>query len=205
MKKLDEFEREWRKAGESRREELHASKMMQYYETPVNGDELKRYAAAINEHCKYFGFFCNITNYKCDAVEAYETYKKRDYIEKCFKSGKMGINMDVTRSHYQDTMNGRFVVAFVALIIMSAVLKQLEQERVFEDHRKKSIQSRFYSFSDVIEITRPVSINYAVFTNKVWITGVKKETNRLCIACGTPGVYESKPDFITNLIDLREM
>ena len=70
------------------------------------------------------------------SAEPFELYKRRDNIGKCFESGKMGFKMDTARAHRQDTMEGRFVVAFVALSILAELKSQLAKRRkVMLDNR----------------------------------------------------------------------
>ena len=49
----------------------------------------------------------------------------------------MGIKLDTVRTHRQDTMEGRFVVTFVALSIIAELKFQFGKARGFKDRRKK--------------------------------------------------------------------
>lgn len=75
------------------------------------------------------------------------------------------------RAHRQDTMEGRFVVAFVALSILAELKHQLSKRRTFEDKRKKDIPEKAYSVSDVLDITAGTTINYGVRTKQHWTGG----------------------------------
>ena len=68
---------------------------------------------------RYFGIFCNVTTMQCSAREAISTYRTRDVIEKAFKGGKSNLDFDVVRAHGESTMEGRFIVGFVALSILT--------------------------------------------------------------------------------------
>ena len=86
------------------------------------------------------------------------------------------------RAHRQDTMEGRFVVAFVALSILAELKHQLSKRRTFEDKKKKDIPEKAYSVSDVLDITAGTTINYGVRTKQHW-TG--------CTACFISLLYLS--------------
>lgn len=166
--------------------------------------ELVRDADALNEHTRNFGFFANVSLEKMTSAEAFAIYKGRDGIEKCFESGKMGFGLGTARAHRQDTMEGRFVVAFVALSILAELKYQLSKRRTFEDRRKKDILERAYSVADVLDITAGTTINYGDMTKQHWTGGLLKEHRRLCVACGfDEDLYDQKPAYLESWTSLK--
>ena len=55
-------------------------------------------------------------------------------------------------------MEGRFVVAFVALSIIAELKNQLGRARTFRDKRKKKIAPPEYSVADLIDMTAWITI-----------------------------------------------
>lgn len=126
---LNDFEKDWMNwdpeaqtpDGKPKECPLLKSPLLKYYRNIGNPGiaRLRQNDEAIDRATKYFGLFCNVTTMDCDALDALESYCSRDLIEKAFKSGKSDLGMDVVRSHYDDTMEGRFIVSFVALSILT--------------------------------------------------------------------------------------
>ena len=167
-------------------------------------DKIVRDADAVNEYTRDFGFFANVSLSEMTSEQAYKIYRGRDNIEKYFESGKMGIKLDTVRAHRQDTMEGRFVVAFVALSIIAELKFQLGQARVFKDKRKKKIAPHEYSVADVIDLTAGITINHAVRTGKSWISGKLNDIARISVACGfSETLYDKVPNYIESISDIR--
>lgn len=109
----------------------------------------------------------------------------------------MNSNVDTFSVNFQDTMQGIFVVAFISLIIMQELTFQLSQERKFDDKRKKMITYHAYSLTDVLDITRGITINFSKDKNSFWFGGVLKEIKQLCTACGLdPNFYSQVPIYL---------
>ena len=199
FKMLDEFEKLWKGATREERQKLLHDKLARFYKavSPDLKGELVRNDDELNNYTKDFGFFANVSLREMTSAESFELYKRRDNIEKCFESGKMGFKMDTARAHRQDTMEGRFVVAFVALSILAELKSQLAKRRTFKDKRKKPIPERAYSVADVLDITAGTTINYGVKTKEYWIGGMLKEHKRVCIAAGfDENLYDQKPVYL---------
>lgn len=197
MSKLDAFEREWNQSNIEHRNNLLSSPMINFYKDSDINLQLTRLHEVIDKHIKDFGYFSNVSTFETTAKEAYEKYSGRDTIEKCFESGKMNINIDTVRSNFHDTMEGRFVVAFIALIILQELKFQLSRERTFDDKRRKVIKAHTYTVTDVLDITRGITINFSQKSNNYWMGGLLKEVKQLCVACGVDqNLYSSVPSYI---------
>ncbi len=205
MKKLDDFEKSWSNGSVKERLKLEKDNLIRFYDyNSVNEKELRRNSGELNSYTENFGFFANISVKHMTTREALEHYTARDCIEKCFQSGKMNIRLDTVRAHHQDTMEGRFVVAFVCLTILAELKYQLSLERTFEDKRRKTIAPHSYSVTDILDITRGSTISYAHKTKEVWTSGVLKEVSRLAVACGMQeNLYMQRPEYLTSMSDLR--
>jgi len=64
---------------------------------------------------QYHGFFTLVSNSEKDAFSALSKYRKREYIEACFRSTKQNIDGSRIRVWDADTLRGRMFVQFVAL------------------------------------------------------------------------------------------
>ena len=207
FKQLDKFEQNWKNSSRKDRAAMAKDPLSRFYgfrELDGLNGKLVRDADATNEYTRDFGFFANVSLSEMTSEQAYNFYRGRDNIEKYFESGKMGIKLDTVRVHRQDTMEGRFVVAFVALSIIAELKFQLGKARVFKDRRKKKIAPHEYSVADVIDMTAGITVNHAVRTGKSWISGKLSNVLRLSVACGfTETLYDREPDYIESISDIR--
>ena len=98
--KLDSFESQWLLARPDD-STLSKSPLIKFY-NKINGklpepgkDRLVRNDDVIDAEVRYFGSFCNVTTFECDAKDALLDYQMRDSIEKSFKrkiSASFGYN-----------------------------------------------------------------------------------------------------------------
>lgn len=88
-------------------------------------------AAVIEDELKMCGYFCIITSAEMTAKEALELYKSRDASEKLFKADKSFLGNRSKRIYSGESLEGKILIAFVALIIrnrMYTKLKDAEEE-----------------------------------------------------------------------------
>ena len=89
--------------------------------------------SVIDAELELCGYFCIITSEEMSAKEALELYKSRDASEKLFKSDKSFLGNRSMRIYSEESLEGKMLVAFVALIIrnrMYTKLKDAEEEMV---------------------------------------------------------------------------
>lgn len=89
-------------------------------------------ASVIEEELKMCGYFCIITSAEMTAKEALDVYKSRDASEKLFKADKSFLGNRSLRVYTGESLEGKMLVAFVALIIrnrMHTKLKDAEEGR----------------------------------------------------------------------------
>ena len=88
-------------------------------------------ASVIEEELKMCGYFCIITSAEMTAKEALDLYKSRDASEKLFKADKSFLGNRSLRVYTGESLEGKMLIAFVALIIrnrMYTKLKDTEEE-----------------------------------------------------------------------------
>ena len=74
------------------------------------------------------GYFCIITSENMKAKEALELYKSRDASEKLFKADKTFLGNRSMRVYTGDVLEGKMLIAFVALIIRNRMYTKLKDE-----------------------------------------------------------------------------
>lgn len=88
-------------------------------------------SSVIDAELELCGYFCIITSAEMSAKEALELYKSRDASEKLFKSDKSFLGNRSMRVYTEESLEGKMLIAFVALIIrnrMYTKLKDAEEE-----------------------------------------------------------------------------
>lgn len=88
-------------------------------------------ASVIEDELKMCGYFSIITSEEMTAKEALELYKSRDASEKLVKADKSFLGNRSLRVHSGESLEGKMLIAFVALIIrnrMYTKLKDAEEE-----------------------------------------------------------------------------
>ena len=88
-------------------------------------------ASVIEEELKMCGYFCIITSAEMSAKEALDLYKSRNASEKLFKADKSFLGNRSLRVYTGESLEGKMLIAFVALIIrnrMYTKLKDAEDE-----------------------------------------------------------------------------
>lgn len=87
-----------------------------------NEDEIQKHRK------KYSGFFCILSNKIKTAQEALKVYRRKDVVENCFDDLKNHLDMKRLRVHSSRTMDGRLFLQFLALIYVSAIRNEIQQD-----------------------------------------------------------------------------
>ena len=74
------------------------------------------------------GYFCIITSAEMSAKEALDLYKSRDASEKLFKADKSFLGNRSLRGYTGESLEGKMLIAFVALIIRNRMYTKLKDE-----------------------------------------------------------------------------
>lgn len=85
-------------------------------------------SSVIEEELKMCGYFCIITSENMKAEEALELYKGRDASEKLFKADKTFLGNRSMRVYTGNALEGKMLIAFVALIIRNRMYTKLKDE-----------------------------------------------------------------------------
>ena len=127
-------------------EKLYA-KYFEVHATPVRGTKVKAKQEAIDEAKKNYGYFALISNEIKDPIEALEIYRNKDLVEKAFGNLKERLNLRRTLVSSELSLDGKLFVEFVALIYLSYIKKQMQDNDLFKKHTMQGLLDEF----DVIE------------------------------------------------------
>ena len=82
----------------------------------------------ISQELQMCGYFCIITSAEMTAKEALELYKSRDASEKLFKADKSFLGNRSFRVYTGESLEGKMLIAFIALIIRNRFYTKLKDE-----------------------------------------------------------------------------
>ena len=82
-----------------------------------------------------------------DAITALETYRNRDLVEKAFGNLKEKLNLRRALVSSETSLSGKLFVEFVALIYLSYIKKQMQDNNIFKDYTLQQVLDKL----DVIE------------------------------------------------------
>jgi len=128
----------------------HSKQYEKYFsvkQTPKRGKRITVKQEAVAEAKRYYGFFALISNQRMDAIEALELYRNKDLVEKAFGNVKERLNMRRMLTSSESSLDGKLFVAFVGLIFLSYIKKQMQDTQLFEQYTMNEVLDTL----DVIE------------------------------------------------------
>ena len=135
---------------EGKRVPEHEAQYRKYFiekETPVRGRSVTVNDDAVRKARTYYGYFALVSNVKMDAITALETYRNRDLVEKAFGNLKEKLNLRRTLVSSETSLGGKLFVEFIALIYLSYIKKQMQDNNLFKDYTLQQVLDKL----DVIE------------------------------------------------------
>lgn len=202
--RLDEFEKQWTDWDDYAHDDtcpLLKSHLLKYYVKPKDGFKpgdvlLKRDHVKIDETTRYFGMFANVSTMECGTTDALRTYRERDLIEKTFKNGKSIVEMDTVRAHTDNSMEGRFIISFTAMTILSRIYR-LMNATTYEpkaDGKMKTVKPliRDMSFNEMRNNLSGVRMVYDGHGGRRWMEVTKKQ-HMIARRMGFPNLYVDLP------------
>lgn len=127
--------------------ETFYKKYFEVTDTPVRGIKVAVKEDVVKQKKRYFGFFALMTNEKMDAITALTLYRNKDMVEKAFGNIKERLNLRRLLVSSEKSLDGKLFVAFVALIYLSYLKKQMQDKGMFKDYTMQSLLDKL----DVIE------------------------------------------------------
>ena len=202
---LEDFQTQWMhwtpKPGQDEAHcALRRSPWMKYFKSGIGEpgkSPLVQDDDAIDTATRYFGLFCNVSTMQCSAREAMATYRGRDLIEKAFKGGKSNLDLDVVRAHGESTMEGRFIVGFVALSILNELYVRMKKP--YFQETKNGIKevaplAKEMSFNELKNRLATPRVIYDGHGNSYWLEVTNRQHN-IAARMGFPTLYKTIPDW----------
>lgn len=190
MQQLRKFEELWQsRAGMTKT--LQRDPLMQYF--TIEDDRLVRDSVEIKKHAADFGFFVNVSTFKCTAQECYDYYRYRSGVERVFRSGKSDVNMNVLRTHSDETAEGKAFLAFLELMILEEIKQNLartQYKAIKSGKPHAEIGAHTYDFDEVLSGLSSVSYTQRRSTGTLFCREVTDKQHKMAIACGCRGIYE---------------
>jgi transposase len=115
--------------------------------TPVRGTQVSVKEDAVKKAKRYYGFFALMTNETMDSITALELYHNKDVVEKAFGNLKERLNLRRTLVSSEQSLDGKLFVEFIALIYLSYIKKQMQEQNLFKDYTLQGALDKL----DVIE------------------------------------------------------
>jgi hypothetical protein len=78
------------------------------------------------------GWFVLLSNYIDDPQSAHDTYRMKDAVEKSFMRYKQNLGLNRLRVHSDDRVQNKVFIAFVALIISSAIHENMKKNELYK-------------------------------------------------------------------------
>ena len=100
-------------------------------DTPVRGRKVVPNDAAIQEATKDYGYFALLSNEVKEPIVALDLYRNKDLVEKAFGNLKERLNFRRTLVSSESSLKGKLFVEFIALIYLSYIKKQMQDEGLF--------------------------------------------------------------------------
>ncbi len=108
--------------------------------TPKRGTKVSYNSEAVSRYIKrYAGFHVLLTNSIKDPVKALQVYRDKDVVEKCFDDLKNQLDMKRLRMHSSAAVDGRLFVQFIALILMSALRREMRKSKLIERYTVREV------------------------------------------------------------------
>ena len=108
--------------------------------TPKRGMKVSYNNEAVSQYIKrYAGFQALLTNSIKDPVKALQIYRDKDVVEKCFDDLKNQLDMKRLRMHRSAAVDGRLFVQFIALILISALRKEMRKSDLIERYTAREL------------------------------------------------------------------
>jgi transposase len=123
------------------------SKYFEIKTTPKRGTKAAIKQEAVLESKRYYGYFTLVSNEAMDAITALEIYRNKDVVEKAFGNLKERLNMRRTLVSSEQSLNGKLFTEFLALIYLSYIKKQMQENNLFKDYTMLGVLDKL----DIIE------------------------------------------------------
>ena len=130
-KRMMERQRELESGQTYPEHEKQYARFFEVKETPVRGRKVTAKSKAMEEAKRYYGYFALLSNDIKDAIEALETYRGKDLVEKAFHNLKDRLNLRRVAVSSEKSLDGKLFVQFIALIFLSCITRRMQKNNLF--------------------------------------------------------------------------
>ena len=88
----------------------------------------------MEEAKRYYGYFALLSNDIKDAIDALETYRNKDLVEKAFNNLKERLNLRRVAVSSEKSLDGKLFVQFIALIFLSYITRKMQENNLFKKY-----------------------------------------------------------------------
>lgn len=118
--------------------------------TPKRGMKVTYNTEVVSKHIKrYTGFQALLSNRIKDPVEALRIYRDKDKVEKSFDDLKNQLDMKRLRMHSSRATDGRLLVQFIALILMSALRKDMRKSQLIKNYTVRELLKEMQTLTKI--------------------------------------------------------
>jgi len=108
--------------------------------TPKRGTTVSYNTQTVRQYInRYAGFQALLTNAVKDPIEAFQIYRDKDVVEKCFDDLKNALDMNRLRMHSSETVAGRLFVQFIAVICVSALRQEMRSTGLIKKYTAREL------------------------------------------------------------------
>lgn len=132
-RKIQDLKVELETKKEIKSHKLDYEKYFIIKETPVRGRKVFINNEAVETfRNKRAGYFILVSNDEKDLTKALEVYRKKDIVEKSFDNLKSSLESKRMRTHSKETMQGRFFLQFLALILIMDIQNKMQEKKLYK-------------------------------------------------------------------------
>ena len=107
--------------------------------TPIRGTKVTARQEAMDEAKKNYGYFALISNELKDPAEVLKIYRNKDLVEKAFSNIKERLDCRRLAVSSELSLDGKLFIEFIALIYLSYIKKQMQDQKLFKDYTIQGI------------------------------------------------------------------
>ena len=201
---LSNFQRQWRDWSENackgRSSPLLSCRLLSYFQPPVEHPgkcELEINPETINPYLRRFGLFCRVSTMPSTAAEVSMDFGRMELMERVFTGGRSDDMNDIAQSHSDEALEGRFLVAFVALTILTDLRRRMSRKTVNRTLGVEKIEQPLGKEMNLEELRNTFNCVHLIVDgrgNRLW-QGVTYRHHDIVRRLGFPDLYRKLPEW----------
>ena len=201
---LSNFQRQWRDWNETtckgRSSPLLSSRLLSYFQPPNEHPgkcELEINLGAINPYLRRFGLFCRVSTMPATAAEVSMDFGRTELMERVFTGGRCDDMNDIAQSHADEALEGRFLVAFVALTILTDLQRRMSRKTVHRTLGGEKIEQPLGKEMNLEELRNTFNCVHLIVDgrgNRLW-QGITDRHHDIVRRLGFPDLYQKPPEW----------